>query len=135
MHKEKTRVLFLCIGNSCRSPMAEGLARKYGSDVMDVQSAGLAPFVRVDPLSIKVLADRNIDISGAFPKGASEVDPMSFHLIVNMSGQKIPALAVPMEDWKVPDPVGQDEEAFRRTADLLEQMVMKLVLQLRLKQR
>ncbi len=115
--------------------MAEGLGRKYGSDVMEVQSAGLAPFVRVDPFSIKVLADRNIDISDAFPKGADEVNPLSFDLIVNMSGQKIPSLAVPVEDWKVPDPVGQDVEAFRQTADLLEQMVMRLVLQLRLKQR
>ena len=115
--------------------MAEGLARKYGSDVMDTQSAGLSPFVRVDPLSIKAMAERNIDISEAFPKGAADVDPLSFHLIVNMSGQKMPMLAVPIEDWNVPDPVGQDEAAFRKTADQLEQLVMRLVLQLRLKQR
>jgi arsenate reductase len=130
----KARVLFLCIGNSCRSPMAEGLATKYGSDVLFAQSAGLMPIHRVDPLGVKVMRDRNIDISNAFPKGAEDVDAQSFDLIVNMSGQRIPALRVPMEEWKIPDPIGQDETAFRKTADLLEQQVMRLVLQLRLNQ-
>jgi arsenate reductase len=131
---DKVRVLFLCYGNSCRSPMAEGLARKYGSDVMSVESAGLSPIHRVDPLGIKVMADRNIDISDAFPKGPEAVDPESFDLIVNMSGTKIPTIRVPMEEWNIPDPIGQDEEAFRRAADLLEQHVMRLILQIRLKQ-
>ena len=39
----KTRVLFVCIGNACRSQMAEGFARAYGSDVLVPASAGLAP--------------------------------------------------------------------------------------------
>jgi protein-tyrosine-phosphatase len=130
----KVRVLFLCFGNSCRSPMAEGLAAKYGSDVMTAESAGLSPIHRVDPLGIKVMKDRNIDISSAFPKSPDEVNAQSFDLIVNMSGQRLPALRVPIEEWNIPDPIGQDEEAFRKTADLLEQQVMRLVLQLRLNQ-
>lgn len=128
------RVLFLCIGNSCRSPMAEGLAAKYGSDVMRAESAGLSPIHRVDPLSIKVMQERNIDISNAFPKGPDVVDAHSFDLIVNMSGSRMPSLRVPIEEWSIPDPIGQDEDAFRKTADLLEQQVMRLVLQLRLNQ-
>ncbi len=130
----KVRVLFLCFGNSCRSPMAEGLAKKYGSDVMIVASAGLAPIHRIDPLSIQVMQERNIDISDAFPKGPDEVDAQSFDLIVNMSGQRLPTLRVPMEEWNIPDPIGQDEQTFRKAADLLEQQVMRLVLQLRLGQ-
>lgn len=114
--------------------MAEGLARKYGSDVMEVASAGLFPIHRVDPNSIKMMAERNIDISDAFPKSALEVEPLTFDLIVNMSGQKVPPLAVPVEEWNVPDPIGKDDFAFRQTADLLEQMVMRLILQIRLKQ-
>ena len=39
----KRRVLFVCIGNSCRSQVAEAFARAYGSDVMEVQSAGVSP--------------------------------------------------------------------------------------------
>lgn len=132
--ENKLRVLFLCIGNSCRSPMAEGLARKYGSDVMDAVSAGLMPIHQVDPFGVKVMQDRNIDISDIYPKAATDFDIPSFDLIVNMSGQKLPALTVQIEEWNVPDPIGQDEEAFRRTADLLEHMVMRLILQIRLKQ-
>ena len=43
MSQHLKRVLFVCIGNSCRSQMAEGFARAYGSDVMAPASAGLAP--------------------------------------------------------------------------------------------
>ena len=56
------RVLFLCIGNSCRSPMAEGFAKCYGSDVMQAESAGLAPAGIVQPLTKKVMEEKNINI-------------------------------------------------------------------------
>ena len=130
----KFRALFVCYGNSCRSPIAEGLALRYGQDVMWSASAGVNPIHRVDPLGIKVMQDRNIDISNAFPKSLGEVDLPQFDLLVNMSGEKLPGLRVPTEDWNVPDPIGRGEEDFRKTADLLEQMVMRLILQIRLKQ-
>ena len=57
------RVLFLCIGNSCRSQMAEGFANRYGQDVMKVASAGFAPASIVQPLTRKVMEDKNINIS------------------------------------------------------------------------
>ena len=111
--------------------MAEGLARKYGSDVLTVASAGLAPFFRVDPHGISVMKERNIDISNAYPKSTEEVDAQSFDLIVNMSGCSVPPMRVPVEEWEIQDPIGEDEEAFRETADLLEQKVMRLILQIR----
>lgn len=114
--------------------MAEGLARHYGSDVFRVASAGLNPIHRVDPFSIKVMQDRNIDITDAFPKALGEVDPVNYSLIVNMSGQKLPASTTFVEDWNIPDPISRGEEEFRKTADLLEQKVMRLILQFRLKQ-
>jgi arsenate reductase len=114
--------------------MAEGLARHYGSDVLKASSAGLAPIHRVDPFSIKAMQDRNIDITTAFPKGLNEVDPTSYDLIVNMSGEKLPASAVLVEEWEIPDPISRGEEECRKTADLLEQKVMRLILQFRLKQ-
>lgn len=131
---DKLRVLFLCYGNSCRSPIAEGLALRYGSDVLWAASAGLMPIHRVDPLGIRVMAERNIDISQAFPKGLDDVDVPAFDLIINMSGQKMPSMIKPIEDWNVPDPIAKGEDEFRKTADLLEQLVMRLILQVRLKQ-
>ena len=127
----KTNVLFLCIGNSCRSPMAEGFANKYGSDVLWAQSAGLGPAVSVDVLTIKVMAEKNIDLSGSFPKGVNEIDLDQFDLVINMSGSKLPSARIAVEDWKVRDPVGQSEELFREIANIIEQLVMRLILELR----
>src|SRR6267154_2225345 len=51
----KKRVLFVCIGNSCRSQMAEAFARAYGADTLWVQSAGLGPAPMVAPLTRQIL--------------------------------------------------------------------------------
>lgn len=111
--------------------MAEGFANKYGSDVLSAQSAGLGPAVSVDVLTIKVMADKNIDMGGSFPKGANEIDIDQFDLVINMSGRKLPSTKLPVEDWKVRDPVGQSEAVFREIADIIEQLVMRLILELR----
>jgi arsenate reductase len=47
----KKRVLFVCLGNSCRSQMAEAFARAYGSDVLEARSAGVSPSTIIQPLS------------------------------------------------------------------------------------
>ena len=57
-------MLFVCIGNSCRSPMAEGFARKYGSDVIGGgERRHRTGGDLVDALTIKVMAEKNIDLS------------------------------------------------------------------------
>ena len=67
----KTRVLILCTGNSCRSQMAEGILRHYGSDHFDVFSAGTKPS-RVNETAIKVMKEIGIDISGHRSKHVDE---------------------------------------------------------------
>ena len=57
------RVLFLCTGNSCRSQMAEGWARKLRSDEIQAYSAGTHPS-ELNPLAVKVMAEAGVDISG-----------------------------------------------------------------------
>src|SRR5215475_5872555 len=56
----KKRVLFICIGNSCRSQMAEAFAQAYGSDVMEVHSAGVSPAAMIAPLTKSILAEKNL---------------------------------------------------------------------------
>lgn len=131
----RARVLFVCIGNSCRSQMAEGFARKYGADIMEPHSAGLAPAGIVAPLTAKVMLEKNVDLSGHFAKGLDAVPPGSFELVINMSAQNMPApQGVTVEEWKVRDPMGLSEEVFREVANEIEQRVMRLVLMLRAKQ-
>ena len=60
---EKTNVLILCTGNSCRSHMAEGILRAAAGDLLEVHSAGAIPSGYVHPKAIAVLAEMGIDIS------------------------------------------------------------------------
>jgi arsenate reductase len=129
----KKRVLFLCIGNICRSPMAEAMARKYGSDVLEASSAGLSPAMSNTPFTRTVLTEKNIDLGDHLPQRFRDEDPKSFDLIVNMSGSPLPRnLGVPVEDWKVDDPMGKDEDEFRKTRETIEMLVMRLILRARL---
>jgi arsenate reductase (thioredoxin) len=129
----KKKVLFVCIGNICRSPMAEAMARKYGSDVLEVSSAGLMPALGNTPFTRSVLTEKNVDLGDHLPRRFRDADPKNFDLIVNMSGSPLPRnLGAPVEDWNVDDPMGRDEDEFRRTRETIEMLVMRLVLRARL---
>jgi arsenate reductase len=127
----KKRVLFVCIGNSCRSQMAEAFARAYGSDVMDVSSAGLAPATLIAPLTKQTLAERNLQIDDHFPKGLEMMMREPFDVVVNMSGRHMPSEIVNVREWKVQDPIGQKESVYRAVAQQIEALVMTLILELR----
>lgn len=130
----RKRVLFLCIGNSCRSPMAEGFARCYGSDVLHAESAGLAPAAIVQPMTKKVMEDKNINLNGIVPRELTSLNLNSFDVIVNMSGRKMPFnVAGEVQDWSVEDPIGKDEAVYIAVRDKVEMMVMRLILELRKK--
>jgi arsenate reductase (thioredoxin) len=127
------RVLFVCLGNICRSPMAEALARKYGSDVLEVSSAGLTPAINTTPYTRKVLEEKNVDLGDHVPRRFYDLDLSQYDLIVNMSGSMLPKnLGVPVEDWQVDDPMGRSEDDFRAAREVIEMLVMRLILRVRL---
>lgn len=128
----RKRVLFVCIGNSCRSQMAEGFARAYGADILVAASAGLSPAAIVQPLTKQVLAERNVRIDEQFPKGMEILTRERFDVIVNMSGQKLPlAPGARVRDWPVRDPIGENEPVYKAVAEQIEGLVMRLILELR----
>ena len=129
----KKRVLFLCLGNICRSPMAEAMARKYGSDVLEVGSAGLTPAMNTTPFTRSVLQEKNVDLGDHLPRRFRDLDLSDYDLIVNMSGSALPkTLGVPVEDWKVDDAMCGREYDFRAARETIEMLVMHLVLRARL---
>jgi arsenate reductase len=133
--REKKRVLFVCIGNACRSQMAEGFARRYGSDVLIPASAGLAPATRVAPDTIRAMREKNINLSEHFPKTLRQLARVKFDAVVNMSGVPLREdLKAPVEEWEVADPVAMDYEKHCQVRDEIEQRVMKLLLNLRQEQ-
>ena len=124
------KVLFVCLGNACRSQMAEGFARAYGKDVMTPESAGLAPAMAVPLETKQTMAEKNLDISAHFPKPVSVFPQGHFDRVVNMSGYPMPAFPMATE-WKVRDPIGGTADEYRAVRDQIENLVMKLILELR----
>lgn len=103
---------------------------------MQAASAGLAPASIVQPLTQKVMADKNIDITHQFPKDLSSVDIANFDVIVNMSGNRLPQqLSVPVREWKIADPIGETEDFYVSVRDQIENEVMRLILELRKDER
>lgn len=74
----RTRVLFLCTGNACRSPMAEGLLRHLDPQHYEALSAGSHPASFVHPLSVRAMAEIGIDISGHSPRHIRQFLPGAF---------------------------------------------------------
>lgn len=131
----KKRVLFLCIGNSCRSPMAEGFARAYGGDVMEAASAGLSPAGITQPLTKKVMQARNISLDEHVPLDVRMMDLKRFDLIVNLSGCDLEFTPpCPVVEWKVRDPIGAKESIYEQVRDDIEARIVRLVLDFRREQ-
>ena len=132
----KTRVLFVCVGNACRSQMAEGFARAYGSDVMIAASVGLAPATAVAPATIRAMEEKNIDLRDHFPKSLRQLGKAEFDLVVNMAGFFLPKeFKGRLVDWEVADPVFMDYADHCKVRDRIETLVMKLVMELRVPPR
>ena len=80
---KKSKVLFLCTGNSCRSQMAEGWARHLKSGVIEAYSAGIEKH-GLDPRAVKVMAEAGVDISGQRSKRVDELDRLDFDYVVTV---------------------------------------------------
>ncbi len=79
------KVLFLCTGNSCRSQMAEGWARKFKGDVIEAYSAGIEKH-GINPHAVRVMAEVGVDISRQTSKTPEELGPVPFDYVVTVCG-------------------------------------------------
>ncbi|MGC2425327.1 MAG: arsenate reductase (thioredoxin) [Nitrospirota bacterium] len=131
------KVMFLCTGNSCRSQMAEGFARRYGGGDLEVYSAGLTP-VGVNENAAKVMAELGIDISGQTSKAIDRELLNRMDIIVTLCGHAESLCpATPPEikrlHWPVDDPVrtrGSEEKVlaeFRRARDEIMGKVVEFI--------
>ena len=127
----KTRVLILCMGNSCRSQMAEGIVRHYGSDQFEVESAGSEPS-KVNPIAIEVMKEIGIDISGHRSKHVKEFLGKHFHTIITVcdkANESCPIFPGPAQrlHWAFSDPPHAKEvteevkDEFRKVRDMIHE--------------
>lgn len=123
-------ILFLCVANSARSQMAEGLARHAAPDDWQISSAGSEP-TRVRPEAIACLAEKGIDISAQFSKGTQDFNADEIDWVITLCEEEAcPAslLGAPRLHWPVKDPAidGTEEERmaeFRRARDEIDALI------------
>ncbi len=120
-------VLFLCVANSARSQMAEGIARSLAPPGVKVSSAGSAPS-RLNPLAVRALAEIGLDISAQRSKSVQEIPPGDVDAVVSLCAEEVcpvflgKALRI---HWGMPDPAaaaGSEDaklQAFRNVRDEL----------------
>lgn len=124
----KLKVAFVCVHNSCRSQMAEGWAKKLGSDLFEVYSAGTENYPEVKPLAVAVMEEAGVDMSAHHPKLLTDI-PSELDLLITM-GCNVVCPFVPnqhAEDWGLDDPSGGPIEGFRVTRDLIKDKVEALI--------
>jgi arsenate reductase (thioredoxin) len=132
IEKPRKRVLFVCLGNACRSQMAEGFARTYGSDALIPASAGVSPAIAVAPDTIRAMLEKNIDLREHFPKSIRHLGRVQWDVVVNMSETFVSEdTGLRLVEWEVPDPVFMEYEDHCRVRDVIERNVMNLILELR----
>ena len=117
------RILFLCVANSARSQMAEGLARHMFGGRAEVASAGSAA-TGVNPHAIEALREIGIDISDHRSKSVSDVDASAFDVVVTLCADEVCPVVpgrVARLHWPLPDPAAahaaERQSRFRETRD------------------
>jgi arsenate reductase len=123
-------VLFVCVGNSGRSQMAEGFFNHLANGKARAISAGTKPASAVDPKTIEVMREVGIDISAARPKALimEMLDQASRVVTMGCGAEGVcPASFVETEDWQLEDPKGKPIEEVRRIRDQIRAKVMKLL--------
>jgi arsenate reductase len=120
-------LLFLCVANSARSQMAEGLARALAPAGVTVASAGSRPS-QVNPLAIAALDELGIDLRGHRSKSVDEIAPEGVEVVITLCAEEVCPVFLGQArrvHWGLPDPAGaggseaERLQAFREVRDEL----------------
>ena len=134
MPDERTRILFLCIGNSARSILAEAIANELFGDELFAFSAGSEPKKEPHPLAIATLRAHGLPVDRCTSKPISAVQHESFDLVITLcdaAQRACPTFpgAAAQTHWGIPDPPSADdpEEMFERVFNVLTDAIGALV--------
>jgi arsenate reductase len=133
-------LLFLCVANSARSQMAEGLGRRLFGDRIQVMSAGSEPSV-VNPYAIEVMRELGIDLASHHSKSVQTIDPNQVGTVVTLCAEEVCPVFLGQarrHHLPIPDPASKDDtipreqmlERFRTARDQLRQMLEGLAQEL-----
>jgi arsenate reductase (thioredoxin) len=132
----KLRVLFICIGNSCRSPMAESIALRDAGNLFEPTSAGLSPLGVIQELTVQTLERNGYPTGGLSSKPILNREWDAADLVINMSGYPRQRVFEPddwhnVEDWDVEDPYGSDPTVYQRVFEDIRTRIESLAARLR----
>ncbi len=102
-------LLFLCVANSARSQMAEGIARSLAPAGVTISSAGSAP-TRLNPLAVRALAEIGLDIGGQHSKSVEDIPPDGVEAVVTLCAEEVCPVFLGKArriHWGLPDPAGR----------------------------
>src|SRR6267154_409602 len=125
----RTKVLFVCIGNACRSPMAEAIARLDAPDAIEAFSAGLAPLGFVVGLTKQTLMRNGYGVEGLESKGISPEVWEQADIVINISGRPREQAFrefSKVEDWEIEDPFGGDPDDYQQVFEKIRLRVAEL---------
>ena len=124
-------ILFLCVANSARSQMAEGLARSMAPDGVTVSSAGSQPS-SLNPLAVGALAEDGIDISHHRSKSVEELDGADVDVVITLCAEEVCPVWLGKAErlhWPLPDPAavsGDEGERLQGFRDVRDELKRRL---------
>ncbi len=125
---KKYKIAFVCVHNSCRSQMAEGLMNSMNDGRFEVYSAGTENYPEVKPLAVEVMEEISVDMSGYKPKLLSDI-PSELDLLITM-GCNVSCPHVPnkyREDFGIADPSGGPKEDYIEARELIKTKIIELI--------
>lgn len=132
---KKTRVIFLCTGNSARSQMAEAYLREFGGDRFEAHSAGLDP-KGIHPLTVQVMEEEGISLEIQSSKGVREyLGKVHFPYVVTVCGhaeENCPSVFLNQgvhTHWEFEDPAafeGTEEEKLAKFREIRDQIKARI---------
>ena len=128
-YKKKKKILFLCKENACRSQMAWAFFKKYYGDKFDVRSAGSYPAEKINPLMVKVMEEKGIDMAYIKPVSIEDVlQEITPDILVTMGCEEnCPFISgVKRIDWNIQDPANSDLNFMRKIRDIINREVIEL---------
>ncbi len=108
-------ILFLCVANSARSQLAEGLARKILGESVRIQSAGSKP-TRVNPYAIEVAREVGVDLATHTSKSVDTIDPETVDTVITLCAEEVCPVFLGKArrlHWPVDDPASDDPSLSR----------------------
>lgn len=125
----KPSMLFVCVANSCRSQMAEAMAKSLAGERWEIWSAGSRPGGRVHPVAVQMMQELGLDLASQYSKGLDQIPSRHWDYVVTMGcGDACPHVPARHRlDWEIPDPIGLPPEEARRIRDQIQRLVQTLI--------